>query len=218
MDAQNSQPSPEQLSFSFQGHAERLIGPHKQALKECVMLAWKMWLHELESNPAYFFPLSNRSRANLVNDHICQNIFTDFLGKPGISMSKKCGFLVMGIDEEINLRFKKVDSRLRHSNIPTTQQQHFDLQMPIPGLPAKAPTVIVGYLLDVSQSDIQNIVITFRCQGQLIWHFSIFEEQDGSRNADTNTVLLPIAPVGPVQPPKVKPKKSAEQDKEASGQ
>lgn len=104
---------PQQLPLIFQGRAEQLITPYQEMLRICVAQAWNAWLGKLENDPAFFFALSPRTRANIVYDHICENIKNEFRGQDGITLTDECRFLVVGIKDEILLRLKRLIGIIR---------------------------------------------------------------------------------------------------------
>jgi hypothetical protein len=70
------------------------------------------------------------------------------------------------------------------------------LQKELPGMPPAAARLIIGYQLNLTQTDIEAILVTYPNGSQLSWSYPITDF------GETN--VIPISPAGN-QPPQSKP-------------
>lgn len=69
------------------------------------------------------------------------------------------GLHVLNVRDKVVLRAKRVDENGLHVNNQTPQQRQFDRQQPIPGLPAEAVRIVVGYQLDPAFSMVERVIV-----------------------------------------------------------
>jgi hypothetical protein len=99
---------------------------------------------------------------------------------PGVSVQEKGGFFYLELEDGESravLRFKKLDEKRRARNYQTTQQILFSLQLQLPGWPADASRLIAGYQLDMSETEIVEMLITLPVGRKVEWYFSIEESE-----------------------------------------
>jgi hypothetical protein len=191
--------------------AESVLQPHFDSLLDIVNGAWRDWEELGTLAPHLRAPLSNHCRARFVYDHIVRRAKLAFEGKPGIRLEEKRGFLLIHIQNILTIRFKKLDSKLRASNIQTRQQILFSLQMDIPGLP-RSTRLVTGYRLDELQIAIEQIAVTCPNGNKLEYVIEI-------PDSGSNVIALPgSGPTQPIKPAEVfiinKEIKAKENDKD----
>jgi hypothetical protein len=95
---------------------------------------------------------SSRAAATCTYDHMVANADRLWADRSGITPKEIRGLKVWLIGTVAVLRFKKMDEDGRTRNYPTKQAKNFDRQLELPGLPAPAVRLTVGYLLDETQT------------------------------------------------------------------
>ena len=153
--------------------ASARLDPHIDALVECVSGGWQTWEELAMVRPDLTKESSSRTRASWVNDQIWARARRKFAATPGARIIEQRGCLVLILDEETVLRFKKLNRRRLASNIATTQQVAYYRQEVLPGFPAEAARLCVGYQLDLTQTKIAAIFVTYQKDGMILWSFPI---------------------------------------------
>lgn len=153
--------------------AKKILEPHLIILSNCIKAAWLKWENLNEIAPDFRFPLSSRTRACCIYDHICHEIKHQFLETKGVYVSESRGFLLLNIDGLVLIRFKKINSLNKSSNIATYQQYVYNAQLELPGIPNSAARLTAGYLLDKFQASIKDMRMTFPMRKGVLWSFSL---------------------------------------------
>jgi hypothetical protein len=176
--------------------AETILSPYMSLLAEPFLAAWDSWKTFGEEQPEKRRHLGKTSRACMVHDWAtarARTIFADMGPEVVIYESPESpGFLLIGFDSALMMRLKKYrDGTFATSGIPTGQQQSFANQEPLVGFP-KATNVVLGYRLDVLQTEIASIAITCSTGGRLHWSLDVPIE---------NEAVVVEAPPSPQAPP-----------------
>lgn len=69
------------------------------------------------------------------------------------------GLFLWVVDQKVTIRFKKMDEDGRARSYPTEQAKDYDRQRELPGLPAPPVNLVVGYLLDQTETQIERIQV-----------------------------------------------------------
>ena len=189
----------EQVPILSAEDAKTLLDPYLATVRSCIEGGWQAWKKLSEVAPDLSAPLSKRSRASFVYDHISAKVKAAFDGSNAVSIQEKRGFLTLeieGPDARAILRFKKLDKDKRGHNYQTGQQVLFTLQLKLPGWPAHATRLVAGYQLDTPEVDIHQFLITCPVGRDVEWFFAIDEESGGK------VVKIPSAPIVPAMPQK----------------
>ncbi|NOT77202.1 MAG: hypothetical protein HOP08_19940 [Cyclobacteriaceae bacterium] len=121
-----------------------------------------------------------RTAASLVHDMISSRSKLEFSSEARIKVGEFNGIFGMVIDRRIFVRFKKLNSELKTSNIPTQQAQGFiKQQLELPGF-GKLTLLTAGYLLSPTGTAIRNIYLTCRRGNDIIWHRDLRGGESGS--------------------------------------
>src|SRR6266550_8191741 len=123
--------------------AKQILEPHLLTLSNCFKIAWQQWKRFDQKAPELRFPLAPRTRACFIYDHICHEIKHQFEGKSGVTIDDKPGFLLLNIENLLLIRFKKLNTASQASNIPTIQQNIYNLQLELPGIPNSAARITI---------------------------------------------------------------------------
>lgn len=184
--------------------AESLLKPLITDLFETHQKALALWHHCVSLIPSLGLDdTKNQARARVISNHIAAEIKAKFTGRDGIILTEDMGFLVMVLDEKIAVRFKKLDRKLRPSNIPTKQQYDFSTQALLPGFPPEATNLTFGHKLNQTGTDFEGFWLQCPRGERNLWSIPL----DKPADQPLFTAIQPD-PVEPA-PPIVRPKKPA---------
>lgn len=155
----------------------QILEPYLPILTSCLKVPWQQW-ERLKEEKTYdlWFPLTPRTRACFLYDHICHQIRHQFEGICGVTITEEHGFLLLNVQNLLLIRFKKLNSFGQASNVHTQQQKDYNLQLELPGIPNSAARITAGYLLDKLQNDVEDIRVVLPIGArarQVIWSYSI---------------------------------------------
>jgi len=169
----------ESIDLLSKESAETLLKPYLETIRDCIKAGWDAWISFGSLAPDLRAPLSKRSRATFVYDHIVYNIQAKFYKNPRVGLLQKAGFLNLEIDggseARAILRIKKLDRKNRARNYPTNQQVLFSMQLNLPGWPKDATRLIAGYKLDLTETEIHEYLVTLPIGSNVEWFFEITE-------------------------------------------
>lgn len=194
---------PRETMFISEGEAKKILEPHFPAFRRIMYAAWAEW--ELISSEQRAKLLA-RARANCLYDFIVHHAKVHFDKVKGVEPFERRGLFLLGFYGLLTIRFKKLGRGKRSSNIQTQQQIDFNLQIDLPGIP-KAVRLTIGYVLDIPQTRIKDVLVTLQTGSQLAWHFPIQE-------ANPVVVALPVSGTQTVRRAKVRAKKPIEKTTE----
>lgn len=149
---------------------------------QIVIAAWQEWE---KIPPAQRLKLGPRARANNVYDFIAFHARLVFSKVPGCDILDHRGLMLLGVDGRAVVRFKKLRDDKRTSNIMTRQQRLYSTGRELPGMPPKAGRLVVGYLLNLTQSGVEALLVTCQFGSRLEYYFEI-------PKIESNVVPLPL--------------------------
>lgn len=88
---------------------------------------------------------------------------------PGCTFRNSRGMHVLIYRDLAVIRLKQVDARGRHANVQTGQQQSFDDDIDIIGLPEKAVRLYAGYQMNEAGFGIERIMIVRQLGRDILW-------------------------------------------------
>lgn len=147
-------------------------------------------LYQNEVSAAARAEHSDRASANVVYCHVWMGFEREFCDEPGFHFLEVRGLKVLNVRDELLIRAKKVDANGRHRNADTLQQQKFDTQKDIPGLPSAAARVVIGYQPDLTFSEVERVTVR-RPSGR--WVSQVVEADDAPHWVDITPAELPFA-------------------------
>lgn len=98
--------------------------------------------------------------ANCIRAALLAEITRRFNGRKGFKLLRYRRLWLLNHRDQTLWRFKQVDGSGRHQNVQTVQQRRFDLQLPLPGLPAEAVRLTSGYEPDAARQSIQRVIVS----------------------------------------------------------
>ena len=101
-----------------------------------------------------------------------------FDANPNVRIHEEPNTVYFVIDNELIVRFKKMDPDGRSQNIQTQLQLDLrDSQLSLPGIPGKLPTIEVGYVPDEIDLTLDEVVVAHPTSGgEVAWSYSIDDE------------------------------------------
>jgi hypothetical protein len=192
---------PWQLPLFKKNLADGILQPHYGGFQSIIQGAWSDYLNLPDRTRAQF---SATARANCVHSFMIFRARSYFMRIPKAYETTSYGQILFGINGEILIRFKKLKRNRRPSNYPTRHAIDFAAQLNLPGI-EPAARVTVGYVLNRTQTEIMEVLVTYSVADKIIWSLQI--EEPGTQ---TNIVPYPTRqPLKPrVRPKEIKKKKN----------
>jgi len=110
-----------------------------------------------------------RTKAGIIHDHIEKYIRANFSGKDGLQVDDYNGVFGMVVQDELFLRFKKMDGTYAVRNLYTLQHGKYMKQKQIEGFPEQPTFLFVGYIPDRTWSTILGIYVACWLGDHLEW-------------------------------------------------
>jgi hypothetical protein len=111
----------------------------------------------------------NATAAQCVRAHMFREVVRRFDERPGCVVKDIHGLKVVIYKDLQVWRFKKLHQTGRHSNYQTQQQEDFDDQWPLPGIPEQATRLTSGYMLDAGGQTMERIVVSRVLGRSVLW-------------------------------------------------
>ena len=100
-----------------------------------------------------------RTKAGIIHDHIEKHVRTSFSGQEGIQVDDFNGVFGMVLQEDLFIRFKKMDDTFSVRNLYTGQHVKYMGQQQIDGFPEKPTFLFAGYIPDRLWLSIKGIYV-----------------------------------------------------------
>ena len=157
--------------------ARRHLGPHLQAMRDCVEKGWRQWRQNVAESPSLAKSRTS-TRANVVYDHI-SGLLEEYFDSVGVPTTRKGGYLTAVLaDGQIAVRSKKFNHprRLTTSGVPTAQRRAIvNQQVTLDG--AAVTFVNVGYYPDDLGLDLDVVAISCTYGNSLLWSIDLLAEE-----------------------------------------
>jgi hypothetical protein len=134
---------------------------------------------------------NDTTAANCMRCHMFAEVVRRFDGRRGCTLKDIRGLKVLLWQDRQVWRFKKLDRFGRHSNYQTSQQEDFDDQWPLEGIPERASRLTSGYMLDPSGSTIERIAVSRVLGRNVIWVAQTVLLEDGLEVRDITPARIP---------------------------
>ncbi|NQW23602.1 MAG: hypothetical protein HQ475_09185 [SAR202 cluster bacterium] len=157
------------LSYDY-SDLETSLAPYFDLFHTAVTFGWNEWRRKYKDDASI---LTRRSRASIVRDHILSKAIALVADKPELRIVSYRGRDFIVIHDQVLVTFKKLDRKGRASNPATDQSTKINEQIPLSGMPLGAKYVQAGYILDVTQSDFQEMRLTYQCGTDVLWHLTL---------------------------------------------
>jgi len=187
--------------------ARELLSPHCERLRSTWCDAWSSWNSEVTSDGRG--RLTTRSRSSCVNDFAVERAKEMFAGIDGVECCPILGFFKLYVENKAVLRFKRLNRDKLAMNVKTEQQVAYYQDEHIPGIRAGCTRLTIGYMLNLTETEIEDILVTYqlgRQRSSLRWWFSILGD------ADTLGLPATVAPDPSPSPIRIQPKVAKAKD------
>ena len=170
-----------------------VLNPHIPTVVSILHKAWRDWM---DSGYAATWEFK-RNRANFVWAQMATYAREAFENHPQVHIVEKDETLKFLVNGTILFRLKKGTETGLTSNIPTQQVlAYHDHEQDLFGMPA-VQRVDVVYILNVLETDIQDILVVARNGKQLAWTYSLLEENEAVDTLPFIEVPAPANAPGP---------------------
>jgi hypothetical protein len=157
------------------------------------------WYKVIGANPAEMGGANSRERAVYLNRRIIERICNALEGRPGVVITKQHQAILITINNQITLRFKKLNRERRTMSTPTRRVRLLWYEnIPLPGEFEEWINVTCGWLLSNAGTLLEVAVIN-EYNNELNWLIVASDEAE----AQPMPVQLPLAPVQPSDEPQV---------------
>jgi hypothetical protein len=152
--------------------AEPLLQTIHQDLVDAIRSAFSDWLrirefaNTLDGGPVTY---KSRTKAGIIHDHIKKFILGNFQGREGIVVDDFNGIFGMVLQDDLFIRFKKMDSTYSVRSLYTRQHAKYMKQHQIVGFPEKPTLLFAGYIPDKTWSSIIGIYVACWIGNTLEW-------------------------------------------------
>lgn len=137
--------------------------------------------------PAHSSEHDDTTVANCIRAHARAELIRRFDGRKGYKVLNVSRLTLLLYQNKLVFRLKKVDVGGHHRNVQTGQQQRFDDQLQLPGIPPKATRLTSGYQPDYAGQYIERIVISRPIGRSIEWVAQVNLEGDGVASWDDIT-------------------------------
>ena len=143
------------------------LAPYHDAMDEIGRAAHALYR---TYNPAHLVEHSSRAQATVIYDHAVAEADRRLLDDRNV-LSKEIRRLQVWIfkDQDIVLRFKKMDQDGLSQNYRTRQQKDYDRGEELPGLPYPPERLTFGYLLDATGTNYVRTQIAQPKGASVLW-------------------------------------------------
>jgi len=170
-----------------QSEVQTVLEPYHHLLRKVVEDAWQIW----ESVPATIRAmLSPTAQATMIHDFVEHEVRNQLGHLPGVVLGECQRLFFAEVERKVVIRFKKLDSLGRASNVQTEQVKKYNAQGFLPGVP-DVIKLNLGYTLDQTNTSITSIMISMPNGRHIAWHYSI---------PDTVQTVATVTPLTPRRP------------------
>lgn len=134
-----------------------VLEPHLEDIDACLRRGFERYG---EYPPEIAADHSHRSTTCCIYDHQLMFARKILDLKQGVSIIHVKGLEVINFNDQVFMRFKKVNSAGRGRNLQTKQQKIFDRQLTLPELPPRATRVVAGYNTILFGTAIRKVLIS----------------------------------------------------------
>jgi hypothetical protein len=191
--------------FLSKKEAEEVFAPYAQRLASCWWGAWTRW--KLQDTD-FQVRMTPATRAGILQNLAASFAREVFAGEEKVRIDETLGFFKIYIDDKAIVRLKRLGSNhLAARNRKSKRQRRYYQQLPIKGLVNGLTRITVGYILNVTKTDTEEIAASFQIGDDLVYWFPIDAKAYGK--ISTPIPIEPIEPTGPTVRPANEKKKAA---------
>lgn len=199
-------------SFHSQEDVRLTLRPYYNDFIEVINLSFRTYL---KTRPDYeIMPI--RTRADLIRGKALAMFSAKYRNKDEVQIFKELekDILLLVINNEISLRFKKLNRNLNPNFNNTNLSRCYVNQLTFPGLLTPMTNLILGYLPDETWTSVKGIYIQHPLENWALRVTPVLEQKHQLEQSETSTHLAAqnVLPNKPVIKLKVKQKKASGDD------
>jgi len=183
-------PHVERIALPTKEQAREIVEPIRKALGQALQDAIADWPKLYEK---VMHILSPRSQSSIIHDHIVHHAKRLLPPGNGIRSFKQRGIFTVAIENSADVRFKKLDDKLRSNNVRTRQSSRYSLQLRLEGF-ADLPRLTAGYVLDDLRMALSRAVITLQVGRVVHYHIPLIGDAGQQALEFPKPVTPPVAP------------------------
>lgn len=119
-----------------------------------------------------------RAKASNIYCHMLAEAERRFDGVGGVVLKDVRGLKVFLIGDAAVIRFKRMDEEGRSRSYPTKQAKDYDKGIALPGLPAPAVRLTVGYLPDATETGVVRVQVAHPKGKEIDWCAAIVPAEE----------------------------------------
>jgi hypothetical protein len=156
--------------------ALEVLTPHAERLYRIGTTPFASWQSEYP-NLALHTP---RTRANVLYDLMVNQARIEFRGIRGTAIiDPPSGVVLLDIDQQVLIRFKKLDDDSLPRNYPTLAAKDWDIGEDLPGIPSSPQRLSLGYRLNRLQTTVKDVMVSNTLAGRLLYDIILDEPDEG---------------------------------------
>lgn len=171
-------------------NAKEIIEPYHKELVKCIQKGFDSYIALKDfANDKQVVDFEKRTKAGIVHDHIKANISETFSDTAGVKIGTFNKVFGMNINNQLFVRFKKMDVNFKISNNMTKQHKKYMRQHDIDGFPEKPTFLFAGYIPDANWLNINGIYLACWNGDNLEWY-----DEAGNYSYEQLTIKLDSDP------------------------
>jgi len=107
--------------------------------------------------------------ASCVRCHMWAYVQNQIDGKPGVALLNVRGLKLLNFQDRYVLRFKQVNKAGQHHNYRTDQQNDFDQDVVLDGIPPAAMRLTSGYQLNAAGDAVERVLVARILGKSVLW-------------------------------------------------
>ena len=159
--------------------AAALLKPHLGTLLQTIEDSLGDWHKLLSESPTLTGGLTGRTRANFVHDRMVIRLSAVLSEHPGLRVKRKGQLILVIVEDQMVLKLKKLDKRLRSRNVRTTQADNFFKQEMLDESVFEGTNATAGYVLDKLSAMPTNMVVVCWHNEAKLWEIDMNDDESG---------------------------------------
>ena len=159
--------------------ASELLTPYKGVISTSIRSAILDWQKVLAEVPDWTGGLGGRTRSSFIHDRTVYRLRAEEPNHPGLRLKKIRGLQVLIVHDELVLKLKKLDAKLRSNNVPTIQTSLFNAQGVLEGTTSTSTKATAGYTLDALNALPTRLVVVCWEGSDRLWTVDLDEGEEG---------------------------------------
>lgn len=169
--------------------SRKIIEPIYEELVKCVQTSFNDYLRlkEIFDESVGYVEFHKRTKGSIIHDIIKNRITSTFSDNPEVSIGTFNKIFGMVVNDNLFLRFKKMDRDKKVSAYRTKQHRKFMNQHQIAGFPKSPTFLFAGYIPNTSWTELDGIYLA-------CWNGNILEWYDEAGNYSYEQTNLTFDP------------------------